>query len=193
MPRKAQPVNPKSTKRLRTLLQAEDVTQKELARRAGLSENLVSRMVQGKSPLSETSAELIHEAFPQYSAAYLLGLEDFPNAARERLMTAALSLERKERRIKAAERFLRDLGFLFEPNEQYFRFRDQERYLAEISGNRLAARELPITHDVKFFGEKWGTCSETDVKWLLDTLLSFTEFTVSRLCAEGGPYRGRSD
>lgn len=61
---------------LKTLLEEQDITQKELAEMLGFSTTSVNHWVLGKAQIRESSAKLIHDLWPEYPIAWLQGAED---------------------------------------------------------------------------------------------------------------------
>ena len=71
-------INPERGKRLKNLCEWEGITQQNLAEKIHISQQTVSQMVQGKSTVTEQTAEEIAAAFPKYRKEWLLGFDDFP-------------------------------------------------------------------------------------------------------------------
>lgn len=184
MPRKAHPINPKTALRLTALIRQEDITQKKLAEDAHLSENLVSRLVQGKSALTAATAAEINRAYPAYSVPYLLGEDDFPSVEQKHLAMAAFGVSVANKQRKAVERFIRDLGYTIVPNETYSAYQNNKKGVSDASDHTLTVNDIPGTHDVFFYGEPQGTCSRRAAEEAYRTILAFTEFTLSRLGRE---------
>lgn len=82
-------------------LRADGMTQKEFAGIMGVSTPCVSRLRTGRDALSVSLAKDIEREFPEYRAAWLLGLDEKPASKVEALkvmnpMVSALSPERRE-------------------------------------------------------------------------------------------------
>lgn len=69
-------INPKRAENVKKLIEAEKITQTELADRIHMTQQNISRIVQMKQPLTEETARLIIEAFPEYRIEWLLGYDD---------------------------------------------------------------------------------------------------------------------
>jgi len=72
-------INPMRAERVKKLIERENITQKELAKRMYQTPQNVSRIIQMKQPLTEETAQLIINAFPGkgYRIEYLLGFDDY--------------------------------------------------------------------------------------------------------------------
>ena len=69
-------INPKRAENVKKLIETEKITQTELADRIHMTQQNISRVVQMKQPLTEETARLIIEAFPEYRIEWLLGYDD---------------------------------------------------------------------------------------------------------------------
>ena len=80
MSRKKTEINPKRAENVKKLIEAEKITQTELADRIHMTQQNISRIVQMKQPLTEETAQDIISAFPEkgYRIEWLLGYDDFP-------------------------------------------------------------------------------------------------------------------
>lgn len=76
MSRKKTEMNPIRTERVKTLLNHAGITQKDLADRIFMTQQNISRIVQKKQPLTEETARLIIQSFPEYRIEWLLGYDD---------------------------------------------------------------------------------------------------------------------
>ena len=72
-----QEVNPKSANRLKQLYAEQNITQTWLSEKTGISQNTLSRIANGKAPLSHRIASYIVELFPDIRAEWLMGDDDF--------------------------------------------------------------------------------------------------------------------
>lgn len=77
MSRKKTEINPKRAENVKKLIEAEKITQTELADRIHMTQQNISRIVQMKQPLTEETARDIVTAFPKYNVSWLLGDSDF--------------------------------------------------------------------------------------------------------------------
>ena len=78
MPKRKQEINPNSRKNLKTLCDELRITQKQLAKASGVSENTISKIATGKSPLTRQIAEEIIKVCPSYRIEWLLGFDNTP-------------------------------------------------------------------------------------------------------------------
>lgn len=62
--------------RINFILKHEGITQSEFAGKIDMAQQNLSRIMRGKSPVTEGCAERIEKAFPEYSAKWILGYED---------------------------------------------------------------------------------------------------------------------
>ena len=74
--RPAKKIKPEQSVRLKSLLDNEDIKQKQLSAMIPISQQTISKIVQGHAPISNSLAERIIELFPQYSLQWLLGYVD---------------------------------------------------------------------------------------------------------------------
>lgn len=78
MPRPPKEKNPKRILRLKQVLTDQNITQAELARRIPISQQVMSRMVNGEATITENTVRGIVRAFPEYRFEYLMGYDDMP-------------------------------------------------------------------------------------------------------------------
>ena len=83
MPRPKAEINVKRCERLKQIIKEQGIKQTELSEETGISQQSISAMVQGKANVTEATAEIMADKFPQYSVAWLLGLTDYKNNAEE--------------------------------------------------------------------------------------------------------------
>lgn len=76
MSRQKTEINPIRAERVKTLIDREKITQKELADRIFQTQQNVSRIIQKRQPLTEETARQIITAFPGYRLEWLLGFDD---------------------------------------------------------------------------------------------------------------------
>lgn len=82
-------INVKRCERLKQIIKEQGIKQTELSEETGISQQAISAMVQGKANVTETTAEIMVEKFPQYSVEWLLGFTDYKNNAEEFGMTVS--------------------------------------------------------------------------------------------------------
>lgn len=93
-------------------LKADGMTQKDFASVMGTSQTCVSRLRTGRDALSVSLAKDIEREFPEYRAAWLLGLDERPASKVDALkvldpMVSALSPERREALLEYVQDFIR--------------------------------------------------------------------------------------
>ena len=81
MSRPKKEINAKRCERLKQIISETGIKQNQLAVETGISQQSISAMVQGKANVTQTTAEIIVDRFPQYSIEWLLGFPDFKNNA----------------------------------------------------------------------------------------------------------------
>lgn len=93
-------------------LKADGMTQKDFAGVMGISQECVSRLRTGRDALSVSLAKDIEREFPEYRAAWLLGIDERPTSKVDALkvldpMVSALSHERREALLEYVEDFIK--------------------------------------------------------------------------------------
>lgn len=93
-------------------LKADGMTQGDFASVMGISQTCVSRLRTGRDALSVSLAKGIEGEFPEYRAAWLLGLDERPASKVDALkvldpMVSALSPERREALLEYVQDFIR--------------------------------------------------------------------------------------
>ena len=79
MSKKRTPINPDSIERLKRMMAELNVNQSQLSKEIGIHKNTMSKMIQGKAPLTTTIAKLVEKRFPEYSYSYLMGETEYKN------------------------------------------------------------------------------------------------------------------
>ena len=69
MPRPKAEINVKRCERLKQIIKEQGIKQTELSEETGISQQAISAMVQGKANVTEATAEIMADKFPQYSVA----------------------------------------------------------------------------------------------------------------------------
>lgn len=75
MSRKKVKINPIRGERLKKLCEEQKITQVELSDRIHISQQTISKIIQGKANLTEDTAIAIRKEFPTYSFDYLMGYD----------------------------------------------------------------------------------------------------------------------
>ena len=77
MPRPKREINPKQGENLKKLCDNENITQAKLAEMIFLSQQTISKIINGSATLTEHTARAITEKFPKYRMEWLLGYDSF--------------------------------------------------------------------------------------------------------------------
>lgn len=78
MPRKAVEIRSIRSERLKTLIDEQGITQAMLSAKIFISQQTISKIINGKANLTEETARKIIEAYPGYSLDYLMGFDQDP-------------------------------------------------------------------------------------------------------------------
>ena len=73
------PIKAATRERLEKVVMASGLRGYMFAEEIGVSQQLISKLLNGKAPMTISTAEKIHEMFPGYSVPWLLGYDDAPN------------------------------------------------------------------------------------------------------------------
>ena len=76
-------IKPIQAERLKQVIRCEGLTQTALAEKISVSQQTVSKIINGSVSLTQGVAERIHDLFPCYSVGWLLGFEDYLDGAPE--------------------------------------------------------------------------------------------------------------
>lgn len=83
MSRRATAVNPQSAIRLKQLYDEYNMSQAEFSKKTGISQNTLSRICNGKHPLTQSIAQVIVDAFPEINLEWLMCIgEDMTESRR---------------------------------------------------------------------------------------------------------------
>ena len=77
MGRKPTIINPVRAKRLKALIDAEGLTQAKFAKEIHRTQQSVSRIINGKDPLTDDTVDGIIQKFPRYRRDWLLGYDPY--------------------------------------------------------------------------------------------------------------------
>lgn len=69
-------INPVPGQRLKIILDEQGISQSELSRKIHLSQQTISRMIQGTASVTPQTANQVILLFPQYRASWLMGYDD---------------------------------------------------------------------------------------------------------------------
>lgn len=113
-------INPKRAENVKKLIEAEKITQTELADRIHMTQQNISRIVQMKQPLTEETARHIIEQYPKYRIEWLLGYDDYMTTA-DYLLAVTAQCQAEEQVMNTAFFGLARLsGFSMELNRKYY-------------------------------------------------------------------------
>lgn len=109
-------INPICVERLKTLLSKHHTTQTQLSQMTDISMNTLSKIVNGKSPLTPYVADKIVKCFPGTRYEWLMGSDRFETDAEKQLFPAIDSMVRKRDAERAVMAFLKVYGITIEAN-----------------------------------------------------------------------------
>ena len=69
-------INPIPGQRLKQIIDEQEISQSDLSRKIHLSQQSISRMVKGLASVTDQTADLITDLFPQYRKSWLMGYDD---------------------------------------------------------------------------------------------------------------------
>lgn len=69
-------INPIPGQRLKQIIDEQGISQTELSKKIHISQQTISRMVKGLASVTDQTASLITELFPQYRRSWLMGYDD---------------------------------------------------------------------------------------------------------------------
>lgn len=76
MGKKIKKINPICGQRLKTILNEQKMTQKELAKRLFMTSPTINDIINGRANLTRDNAERVIELFPEYNISWLLDIDD---------------------------------------------------------------------------------------------------------------------
>lgn len=178
MPRPKAKINPICGKRLKELCEAEGITQAQLAKQVFLSQQTVSKIVKGRSSMTEETARRVHDKYPAYPFEWLMGYSNFKTTGE--LFASKLSQCQHEGELLM-------IGL---------------RAFAQLSGYEITfaapalsadQRTAPVETWLKMFREGYTvsgkegsiTISLEDMNRLQNEICDFVEFKLNRLYEKG--------
>ena len=110
-------VTPKQAERLRSVLNETGLNQTHFGQHVGVDQRTISKILLGKGAMSEGVAKDISRVFPEYDAAWLLGLSDFKNEKdmAEKLLEQAVSKQpvtEQDASIAAFVEYAKGFGYI---------------------------------------------------------------------------------
>lgn len=168
MARKRQEINPKCRIRLKQLCDELNISQKQLHEAADVSENTLSKIATGKSPLTQATAANIIKVAPSYRIEWLLGLDDQPHEVRPIHVPGLAQIVR----CNAAIQMLEGLGFSVGQTNGNGAFFPASRGFLLLQDEA----EIRKGNTVIWIG------SRQEVESVLLEICEFAEFKIGRLC-----------
>lgn len=148
-------IKPNRAERLKTLLNREGISQKELGSRIGVSEVTISKIMTGRQPLTDQRISDIISSFPVYRRAWLAG-EDEYMTEEERRYSLSRSEEEKAERLRNA--FLSVVS-----TTQFQLLKDSDKYVMYLEGKRI------------------GECEEASINRVIEEMAEFIEFRLTKI------------
>lgn len=103
MARRKQEINPKCAERLKILCKRLNTTQTTISEKAGISQNTLSKIAQGKQAMSYSVAREIIKQFPTVRLEWLMGIDDFESELEKGINEFAQWGKEEETRRKAVK------------------------------------------------------------------------------------------
>ena len=193
-------INPKCVDNLKTLLLKHEITQTELCKMTGISMNTISKICNGKSPLTPYVAGEIVKCFPGTRYEWLMGNDEFETELLLQGYKALRPYMEKKKREKAVSSFFRSLNLSFSlnvPEDPKWKLSTEE-FLSRTTGKELTEvfkETEDILHSSNAYviekdGEVWGYCSEQEKNALFEEIFDFAEFSLLKLCNREGQGNG---
>lgn len=185
-------IKPECAVRLKKLLSEHGTTQTELHKMTGISLNTLSKICNGKAPLTPYIANEIAKCFPGTKYEWLMGTSDFETDLLEQGYRAIRPYMEKKKREKAVSSFFHSLNLSFclntpedpkwnlSTDEFFSRVTDKE--LIEVLKETEDILQAPNAYLIKKDGEVWGYCSEKEKNALFEEIFDFAEFSLLKLC-----------
>lgn len=165
-----------------------------------ISMNTLSKIVNGKSPLTPYVADKIVKCFPGTRYEWLMGIDDFETELILQGYKAFKPFMEKRKREKAVSSFFHSLNLSFSPNVpetsllgmpmdkiiSKYEKGDLQKALDEYSGLMQSPNAFVIEKD----GEEWGYCSIEEKNALFEEIFDFAEFSLLKLCNRGEQENG---
>ena len=154
--------------------------------------NTISKICNGKSPLTSYVAGEIVKCFPGTRYEWLMGTSEFETDLLLQGYKAFRPYMEKKKRENAVSAFFRSLNLSFSlnmPNNTKLELPTDE-FLSSANDGELeeAFREIdsvlrsPSAYIIEKDGEVWGYCSEEKKNALFEEIFDFAEFSLLKLC-----------
>lgn len=118
MAKRKQEINPKCGENLKRLYERYGITQAQLSEKTGISQNTLSRIINGKAALSYNIATQIADYYPDIKISWLMGETEFQTEMEEKLFPVVKRLISKKKMEKSVLALLKVWGISIELNSE---------------------------------------------------------------------------
>lgn len=163
------------------------ISQTEFAKRLNMAQQNVSKLKNGKVVLSKEHAENITEAFPEYRAEWLLGLDDFKT--REDYQDHLEEYSREALGQAMSERRSLRLGFLHLARLSGYTVIEGRSALSNNVRSGIPAEDDHETIKNSWYvrqSNEWARLSRDEMSRLQNEIADFVDFKLGRLLKERG-------
>ena len=161
------------------------ISQTEFAKRLNMAQQNVSKLKNGKVVLSKEHAENITEAFPEYRAEWLLGLDDFKT--REDYQDHLEEYSREALGQAMSERRSLRLGFLHLAKLKRYTVIEGHSALLNNVRSGIPAEDDRETIKNSWYvrqNDEWARLSRDEMSRLQNEIADFVDFKLGRLLKE---------
>lgn len=194
MPRKKEEINKICGERLRELIDSNNTTQRKLAKMLTYTEQHLNYIVNGKRRLTDTAAKRIAEIFPDIRFEWLLGYDNYRSKGDKQIFELAYQISDDELSLVSIQKLAVTIGYSIVEN-QFDDLEECDKKLRNIGlepGNaewieaheeyiRLQEQCRNERFSVYYKGEMLMSCSETDIKFLVEEVKHFIKFRLNEL------------
>lgn len=163
------------------------ISQTAFAKRLNMAQQNVSKLKNGKVVLSKEHAENITEAFPEYRAEWLLGLDDFKT--REDYQDHLEEYSREALGQAMSERRSLRLGFLHLARLSGYTVIEGRSALSNNVRSGIPAEDDHETIKNSWYvrqSNEWARLSRDEMSRLQNEIADFVDFKLGRLLKERG-------
>lgn len=178
MARTAQEINPQSAVRLKQLCNDSGITQSRLAELSGLTQNTISKIMTGKSPLTHNVAMQIVNAFPMYRTEWLEGVDDEPTVSGGQFIRSAIRAAKNSEILHNAFLLLAMLCGCSVATKR-----------GDVSASNCVLHDTILGYTVTK-GRQTITISDGEMIAFEREILDFAEFKIRRLFVQTGEKNG---
>lgn len=126
MARPKKEINPLRAQRLKELMTDENMSQRELSKRLELSQQSISRILNGVASLTESTAERLILEFPRYRFEWIMGYDDIKTKDDMTDHQLGLAAQRETVLETARDIQLKALGYSFAQTKYSLHGNDEE-------------------------------------------------------------------